>query len=61
MDNMDKQLEEIKQIRTELYRVIIRIIDNDISEEEIRQFLSMSTEDKKQWTLKQMKRLEVQT
>ncbi|HEM3466211.1 hypothetical protein F6P74_09205 [Streptococcus suis] len=59
MNKLDQILEEIKEKRPALYGLIADIIDDKIPKEELQQFLTLSPEDKKQWIIDHIERLEV--
>lgn len=59
MDNLEQQLEEIRQARPALYQLIMSFINGDIPGHEIDEFLALSAEERKVWLVEQAKRLGV--
>ncbi|HFI0159345.1 TPA: hypothetical protein ACGO3V_002064 [Streptococcus suis] len=60
MKKLDQIVEEIKEQRPALYRLIIGIIENKIPKEEEERFLTLSQEERKQGIIDWMNLLEVQ-
>ncbi|WP_421433588.1 hypothetical protein [Streptococcus suis] len=60
MRKLDQIVEEIKEQRPALYRLIIGIIENKIPKEEEERFLTLSQEERKQWIIDWTNLLEVQ-
>lgn len=59
MDNLNKQLEEIKQARPQLYALIMHLINGAFPDEEVDRFLAMDEEGRKHWVIEQIDLMEV--